>query len=369
MDPALQHLLFETAQGTLKSLAGEGSAGLVGENGDQASARLESVLEQDGKWILRVRSDGLTLDHKIFVERCLLSALTPLVGPRTAPSIYFFRRAAAFNPHMGQPPVATEGPAPFGLKIRKKAIPGVRRIILVASGKGGVGKSTVSANLAMGLARAGERVGLLDADVYGPSAPLMFGVQGTMGVSDTGKLEPIVAQNVKLVSFGFLSDAQHPVIWRGPLVGKAIEQLCFSVAWGDLDFLIVDMPPGTGDVQLTVAERLPVTAAIIVSTPQDVALIDAHKAVSMFERLHIPLLGIVENMAYHRCSACDHEDLIFGHESFVTFARDRNLKVLARLPLERQIREDGDSGVPLVSRTGTPQAQAMLALTEQVRRY
>jgi ATP-binding protein involved in chromosome partitioning len=234
---------------------------------------------------------------------------------------------------------------PFGLSIAKKAISGVRSVIVVASGKGGVGKSTVASNLAVALAASGAKVGLMDCDVYGPSAPTMLGVKGSMPV-DGGKLTPLTGHGVKVVSFGFLTDTKSPVIWRGPMVAKAIEQLCYDVNWGDLDALVLDLPPGTGDVQLTLAEKLPIGAAIIVTTPQDIALIDAHKAVSMFEKLDVPILGVVENMAFHTCTACGHEDHIFGSEAFGEFLKSRKLSLLARIPLTREIREHADNGQP-----------------------
>lgn len=298
---------------------------------------------------LRITSDGLNLDQKIQIERKIhhefQSAGLPLQ------SVSFARTTTTSgNPAERPQPVKSKSNA-FGLTIDKRAIPGVRHVVLVASGKGGVGKSTVSTNLAVALKERGLRVGLMDCDIYGPSAPLLLGVRGEIEVGSGGKLIPREGHGVKVVSFGFLSDVRSPVIWRGPLVSKAVEQLCYDVAWGDLDVLVVDMPPGTGDVQLTIAEKLPIHGAVIVTTPQDVALIDAHKAVSMFERLEVPVLGIVENMAWHECSKCGHRDHIFGEEAFQEFLKSRRLKLLTRIPLRKEIRMDSDNGTPAALNT------------------
>ena len=297
----------------------------------------------NGQPQVRIDSTSLGLDQKLFVERVLLRHLDAHDFPNA--TIYFQRASSASASNSIPAPVKKK--SPFGLNIEKRAIPGVKAIFVVASGKGGVGKSTVSTNLAAGLARIGLKTGLMDCDVYGPSSPMMLGVSGTMQIQD-GKLLPLEGHGVKVVSFGFLSDVKTPVIWRGPLVAKAIEQLCYDVIWGDLDALILDLPPGTGDVQLTLAEKLPINGSVVVTTPQDVALIDAHKAVSMFEKLDIPILGVVENMAHFTCSACGHKEHIFGDEAFTEFLKTRKLNLLARIPLDRIIRELSDSGSPIV---------------------
>lgn len=294
---------------------------------------------------LKIASDGLNLDQKIHIERQLYHNFSNAGIPLQ--SVSFARTAAGSTGVTGdRPQPAKPKVNAFGLNIEKKAIPGVRHVVIVASGKGGVGKSTVSTNLAVALNARGLRVGLMDCDVYGPSAPLLLGVRGQIEVGSGGKLIPREGHGVKVVSFGFLSDVRSPVIWRGPLVSKAIEQLCYDVAWGDLDVLVVDMPPGTGDVQLTIAEKLPIHGAVIVTTPQDVALIDAHKAVSMFERLEVPVLGVVENMAWHECSRCGHKDHIFGEDAFQEFLTSRKLKLLTRIPLRKEIRIASDNGNP-----------------------
>ncbi len=228
-------------------------------------------------------------------------------------------------------------------------VPGVRNIIAVASGKGGVGKSTVAVNLALGLAAEGATVGILDADIYGPSQPMMLGIQGQRPTSADGKtLAPMVAHGVQAMSIGFLIDMEQPMVWRGPMVTQALEQLLRDTHWKDLDYLVVDMPPGTGDIQLTLAQKVPVTGAVIVTTPQDIALLDARKGLKMFEKVNVPILGVVENMSTHVCSNCGHEEHIFGAGGGEKLARDYGVTVLGSLPLDIRIREQADSGNPTV---------------------
>lgn len=315
-----------------------------------ADERLLQVLPQDQGCQLQVASDGLNLDQKEHLERLLMSHLGPHVPADARVTVYFKRKSPLANPAPASPG-GPERALPFGLKRNRQAIPGVRDIILVASGKGGVGKSTVSINLAVALARAGHKVGLLDADIYGPSAPMMLGMQGPMGVAPGNRILPVEGHGLKVVSFGFLSDIYTPMISRGPVVSKGIKQLCYQTEWGDTDFLVIDLPPGTGDIQLTLIEDLPIRAAVIVSTPQNVALLDAHKALTMFEKLKVPVIGVVENMAYHACSSCGHEDQIFGAET-ATFAKQRALPVIARIPLKGAVRADADAGKPVASGDG-----------------
>lgn len=308
---------------------------------------LQLAQSQVGSTQVHIDSSGLSLDQKLFVERILLHQFDR--DDFHDVTVYFRKSTRVLASDKAPPSVDQK--LPFGLSNKRKAIPGVRNVIAVASGKGGVGKSTVATNLAAGLVQQGLKVGLMDCDVYGPSAQLMLGVNHTMQVAN-GQLVPLERFGVKVVSFGFLTDATSPVIWRGPMVSKAIEQLCYDVHWGELDALVLDLPPGTGDVQLTLAERIPISGSIIVSTPQDVALIDAHKAVSMFEKLAVPILGIVENMSHHICSACGHKDHIFGGESFEDFAQKRKLTKLASIPLNRDIRIASDDGKPIVLSAG-----------------
>ncbi len=229
-----------------------------------------------------------------------------------------------------------------------KRIDGVRNIIAVASGKGGVGKSTTAANLALALAAEGARVGLLDADIYGPSQPTMMGVAGQPESPDGKSMLPMKAHGLQVMSIGFLIDPETPMVWRGPMVTQALQQLLNDTRWDDLDYLIVDMPPGTGDTQLTLAQKVPVTGAVIVTTPQDIALLDARKGLKMFEKVGIPILGIVENMSTHICSKCGHEEHIFGEGGAMRMAQDYEVEVLGCLPLDIGIRESTDTGTPSV---------------------
>ena len=229
-----------------------------------------------------------------------------------------------------------------------KLVPGVKNIVAVASGKGGVGKSTTAVNLALGLAAEGASVGVLDADIYGPSQPTMLGITGRPESKDGKTLEPMVGHGVQAISIGFLIDIDTPMVWRGPMVTQALEQLLKDTRWRDVDYLIVDMPPGTGDIQLTLAQKVPVTGAVIVTTPQDIALIDARKGLKMFEKVGIPILGVVENMSTHICSNCGHEEHIFGQGGAERMCREYGTELLGALPLDISIREQADSGKPTV---------------------
>ncbi|HSD41727.1 MAG TPA: iron-sulfur cluster carrier protein ApbC [Burkholderiales bacterium] len=229
-----------------------------------------------------------------------------------------------------------------------KLVPGVKNIIAVASGKGGVGKSTTAVNLALALAAEGATVGMLDADIYGPSQPTMLGITGRPESKDGKSLEPMTGHGIQASSIGFLIDVDTPMVWRGPMVTQALEQLLKDTRWRDLDYLVVDLPPGTGDIQLTLAQKVPVTGAIIVTTPQDIALIDARKGLKMFEKVGIPILGIVENMSLHICSKCGHEEHIFGAGGAERMCKDYGTEFLGALPLDIHIREQADSGKPTV---------------------
>ena len=227
-------------------------------------------------------------------------------------------------------------------------LPNVKNIIAVASGKGGVGKSTTSVNLALALSAEGATVGLLDADIYGPSQPQMLGISGRPESSDGKSMEPMLAHGIQAMSIGFLVDIDTPMVWRGPMVTGALEQLLRDTKWRDLDYLIVDLPPGTGDIQLTLAQKIPVTGAIIVTTPQDIALLDARKGLKMLEKVGIPILGIVENMSTHICSKCGHEEHIFGAGGGQKMCDDYKVDLLGSLPLDMSIRVLTDSGKPSV---------------------
>jgi ATP-binding protein involved in chromosome partitioning len=229
-----------------------------------------------------------------------------------------------------------------------KLVAGVKNIIAVASGKGGVGKSTTAVNLALALVAEGAKVGILDADIYGPSQPQMLGISGQPESLDGKKLEPMTAYGLQAMSVGFLIDPETPMVWRGPMVTQALTQLLGDTNWQDLDYLVVDLPPGTGDIQLTLAQQVPVTGAIIVTTPQDIALLDARKGLKMFDKVGIPILGIVENMSIHICSKCGHEEHIFGSGGAEKMGADYEVEVLGHLPLDINIRMQVDGGRPTV---------------------
>ena len=248
-----------------------------------------------------------------------------------------------------------------------KPLGDIRNIVAVASGKGGVGKSTVAVNLALAWAAQGARVGVLDADIYGPSQPLMLGLAGQRPVSKDGKqLSPLVSHGVSAMSIGFLVDAEQPMVWRGPMVTQGLTQLLEQTQWGMLDYLVVDMPPGTGDIQLTLAQRVPVAGAVIVTTPQDIALADARKGLKMFEKVAVPVLGIVENMSVHVCSNCGHTEHIFGAGGGARMAQEYGVRLLGELPLDAHIREEADGGRPTV--VAAPESARARAYFEMARR-
>ena len=260
------------------------------------------------------------------------------------------------------------------VKVKPKAIPatmkrlnGIKNVIAVASGKGGVGKSTTAANIALALAAEGARVGMMDADIYGPSQTMMLGAAGQAYANEENKLEPKVAHGVQVISMGMLTNEDTPMVWRGPMASSAMEQLLTETAWDDVDYLIVDMPPGTGDIQLTLSQRVPVTGAIIVTTPQDIALLDAKKGLVMFEKVKVPILGIVENMAMHICSKCGNVEHIFGQGGGERMSEQYNVQFLGSLPLDIRIREQADSGRPsVIAEPDGPIAQAYREIARTV---
>ena len=238
----------------------------------------------------------------------------------------------------------------------------VKNIIAVSSAKGGVGKSTVAANLALALAAEGAKVGVLDADIYGPSQPRMLGISGKPVSHDGETFEPLEGHGLQAISIGFLIDQEQPMVWRGPMVTKALQQLLYDTNWGDLDYLIVDMPPGTGDIQLTLAQKVPVAGGVVVTTPQEIATLDARKGLQMFRKVNIPVLGIVENMSLHVCSNCGHEEHIFGEGGGQRVADDYGVPLLGSLPLAADIREHADGGRPSVG--ADPEGDAARRYTE-----
>lgn len=248
-----------------------------------------------------------------------------------------------------------------------KLLPGVRNIVAVASGKGGVGKSTTAVNLALALALEGAKVGMLDADIYGPSLPLMLGLDARPESTDGKTMQPLIAHGMQVNSIGFLIERDNPMVWRGPMATSALDQLLHQTLWQDLDYLIVDMPPGTGDIQLTLAQRVPVTGAVIVTTPQDLALLDARRGLKMFEKVGIPILGIVENMSLHVCSHCGHVEPIFGTGGGEKMCAEYGVDLLGSLPLDISIREHADAGQPTVlAAPDSPLGERYRAIARQV---
>src|SRR5688572_16510286 len=248
----------------------------------------------------------------------------------------------------------------------KPPLPGVKNVIAVGAGKGGVGKTTVAVNLAVALSKNGARVGVLDGDIYGPNVPIMFGLQAQLE-SDGGRIRPAEKYGIQVVSMGFLTQDEAPVIWRGPMLHSAIQQFCRDVAWKDLDYLVVDMPPGTGDVALSLSQTVPAAGAIVVTTPQQVSLADSRRAVRMYQKLNIPTLGLVENMSFYECTNCHHEAQIFGHGGGEQMAGQLNVPFLGRLPLYQPIRVGSDRGIPLViAEPESVGSQAFMEVAEAV---
>jgi len=250
--------------------------------------------------------------------------------------------------------------------LSKQPVPGVKNVVAVGAGKGGVGKTTVSVNLAIALSQSGARVAMIDGDIYGPNVPMMLGLNKVQLTTNGKQIVPAEKYGVQVVSIGFMTDDDAPVIWRGPMLHGAIQQFFKEVAWNDLDYLIVDMPPGTGDVALSLSQTVPVVGSVVVTTPQQVSLADSRRAIRMYQKLSIPTIGIVENMSYYACTNCHHEADIFGHGGGEQLAQDMNVPFLGRLPVYQPIREGSDRGVPLVeSEPASPAARAFLTLAER----
>jgi ATP-binding protein involved in chromosome partitioning len=296
-------------------------------------------------------------------------AVLALPGVTSATAVLTAERApGSAKARPGPSPMAHGAPATDPKTLGgKPALPGIRAVVAVASGKGGVGKSTTSVNFALALARRGQKVGLLDADIYGPSQPRMLGITGKPGSADGKKLMPMSNYGVRVMSMGFLVDEDAPMIWRGPMVQSAIQQMLTDVEWGELDFLVIDLPPGTGDAQLTIAQRVPLAGAVIVSTPQDIALLDARKALNMFRKVDVPVLGIVENMSYFLCPHCGGRAEIFSYGGARRTAEKFGVDFLGEIPLDLMIREETDAGrPPVISHPDGLQAQCYLAIADAV---
>ncbi|MGL4324489.1 MAG: P-loop NTPase [Beijerinckiaceae bacterium] len=328
------------------------------------SGALSDVVVHGGKVYFSIAIDPARADAMAAMRANAEKAVKALPGVETVVVTLTAERAPAPKP------AAAGAAAPGGPgQSARAAVQGIRHIIAVASGKGGVGKSTTAANLSLALSRLGWKVGVLDADIYGPSMPKLFAIHGKpqMG-GGTGKmLEPMQGYGLKVMSMGFLVEEETPMIWRGPMVMGAIQQMLREVNWGALDVLVVDMPPGTGDAQLTMAQAVPLAGAVIVSTPQDLALIDARRGVAMFRKTDVPILGIVENMATFICPHCGKQSDIFGHGGARKEAERIGVPFLGEIPLHMDIREKSDSGQPpVVSAPDGPHAQAYLAIARQV---
>ena len=292
-------------------------------------------------------------------------AVAAVPGVLSVTAVLTAHRGPAASAQTAAPPRPSA--APGGAQSRKLPVAGIGAIVAVASGKGGVGKSTTAVNLALGLAANGLKVGLLDADIYGPSMPRMTGITGKPSSPDGKSLDPKENYGLKVMSIGFLIDEETPMIWRGPMVQSALSQMLRDVNWGQLDVLVVDMPPGTGDAQLTMAQQVPLAGAVIVSTPQDIALLDARKGLNMFRKVDVPVLGIIENMSYFCCPNCGHRSDIFGHGGARAEAAKLGCDFLGEVPLDIAIRETSDSGCPIVvSAPDSPHAEAYRAIAARV---
>ncbi len=332
------------------------------------SSALGGISIKDGKIYLTIAVNPEQAAKYEPMRRSAEGAIKALPGGYQA----FVTLTAEARPKMSQPTASQPNHSHAGPKATAAragtAIEGVKHIIAVASGKGGVGKSTTAANLALGLAASGWRVGVLDADIYGPSMPRIFGISGKPELIDNRIMKPHEVYGLKVMSIGFLVEEETAMIWRGPMVMSAITQMLREVAWGELDVLVVDMPPGTGDAQLTMAQAVPLSGAVIVSTPQDLALIDARRGIAMFKRVNVPILGLVENMSYFICPHCHTRSDIFAHGGARHEATRLNVPFLGEVPLEMAIRATSDSGKPLMATQPTgPHAQSYLQIAQNVR--
>lgn len=339
-------------------------AGPDGKTPLPQSGALSEIVVQDGKVYFSIAIDPARSMELEPMRRAAEAAAASVPGVSQAIVTLTSDRPAGSGP-AAQPP-RQPGPRVAAAQA-KVAVPGVRHIIAVASGKGGVGKSTTACNLALALARTGLSVGVLDADIYGPSMPRLFALKGRPQVVSGRTLKPLEGYGLKVMSIGFLVDEEAAMIWRGPMVMSAIQQMLREVAWGELDVLVVDMPPGTGDAQLTMAQAVPLAGAVIVSTPQDLALIDARRGIAMFRRVDVPILGIVENMSTFICPHCGNASEIFGHGGARHEAERLGVPFLGEVPLHMTIREKSDAGLPVVvSEPDGPHAQAYLDIARKV---
>ncbi|MFN3890434.1 MAG: P-loop NTPase [Beijerinckiaceae bacterium] len=332
-----------------------------------ASGRLTDIVANDGKVIFAITVEPSEVNTLESVRASAEQIVKRLPGVTSALVGLTADKAAGAAPAPGPTPVRSGPKNPPAATSKLAGVPGVKHIIAVASGKGGVGKSTTSCNLALGLAALGLKVGILDADIYGPSQPKLFGLRGKPRVTPERKMEPLERFGVKVMSIGFLVDEETAMIWRGPMVMSALTQMLREVAWGDLDVLVVDMPPGTGDAQLTMAQQTPLAGAVIVSTPQDLALLDARRGVAMFRKVNVPVLGVIENMANFCCPNCGHVSPIFGHGGARAEAEKTGVPFLGEIPLHMDIRETSDEGRPVVATAPDgPHSQAYMSIARKV---
>ena len=336
-----------------------------------ASDRLTNIVAKDGKVIFAIAIDPAEANAFEPIRQAAERAVRALPG---VTQVLVGLTADKPAGSAARAPAQTAGPEtrlrdakPSPASTKSAGIPGVKHIIAVASGKGGVGKSTTACNLALGLVALGLKVGMLDADIYGPSQPKLFGISGKPTIDAQRKMVPHERYGVKVMSIGFLVDETQAMIWRGPMVMSALGQMLRDVAWGELDVLVVDMPPGTGDAQLTLAQQTPLAGAVIVSTPQDLALLDARRGVSMFNKVSVPVFGIIENMSTFACPNCGHVSPIFGHGGARHEAEKLGVPFLGEIPLHMEIRETSDEGLPVMAtKPDGPHAQAYLAIARRV---
>ena len=342
-----------------------------GERGDVVTlGMVDSVQVRDGHVLATIAVSPQDGEAKEPLRKACEQAIDALSGVLSVTAVL----TAHASPSSAGAPAAsspqTAGPGPAGPKAQQAAKPelaGVRSLIAVASGKGGVGKSTTAVNLALALKAQGLRVGLMDSDIYGPSVPLMLGISGQPNSPDGQKIEPMRAHGIPCMSIGFMVGEETPIIWRGPMVMSAVEQMLRDVLWGELDVLVIDLPPGTGDAQLTLAQRVPLTGAVIVSTPQDIALLDVRRGIGMFEKVHVPVFGIIENMSYFMCPHCGERSDIFSHGGARETAERLGAEFLGEIPLNMAIRETSDAGTPIVvSQPNGPHAKTYLAIAARI---
>jgi ATP-binding protein involved in chromosome partitioning len=332
------------------------------------SGTLSEIVAADGKVFFSISVDAAAVKAWESVRRRAEEAVRALPGVGSAMVALTAERKAGAPGGRSAEPAPPRSPRPAGRGEALQGIPGVEAIIAVASGKGGVGKSTTAVNLALGLAALGLKVGILDADIYGPSLPKLLAIRERPQTIGGTRLKPITRYGLTVMSIGFLIDEETPMIWRGPMVISALTQMLREVDWGTLDILVVDMPPGTGDAQLTMAQQVPLKGAVIVSTPQDLALIDARRGISMFNRVNVPVLGIVENMSYFLCPQCGTRSDIFGHGGARDEARRQGVRFLGEVPLHMSIRAKSDAGLPVVAtEPDSPYAAAYRSIAAAVR--